>query len=314
MTTATQRRRAQLSRAAEGNIVSANALAREAGIPRSALRALTLAAYGANASDLPKANRAAAKIIAATLADAEPEEKKKKVKKTPKDKAPKDDAPDDDAPTDEDEEDETIDDGEEGGTDEEEAGLPRFLEPAKKKKKASARSLAARISAIEEERIDADIMPDMLRRDLAARGLPTTFSELRDLEIEAEHDVMRAHSRASGTPYASIEPDERQVLDEMARASGFAGGHAEMLKASKAAEALAPGLVRPVGSPEPVTPTASRTPTKAAPQARQAFRGHRKHSLESGSCRVCSQPIAPCTLVLSSADGMACLGCGVEVP
>lgn len=313
MTTATQRRRAQLSRAAEGNIVSANALAREAGIPRSALRALTLAAYGANASDLPKANRAAAKIIAATLADAEPEEKKKKVKKTPKDKAPKDDAPDDDAPTDEDEEDETIDDGEEGGTDEEEAGLPRFLEPAKKKKKASARSLAARLLALEEERIDAS-MPDLLRRDLAARGLPTTFSGLRDLEIEAEHDVMRAHSRASGTPYASIEPDERQVLDEMARASGFAGGHAEMLKASKAAEALAPGLVRPVGSPEPVTPTASRTPTKAAPQARQAFRGHRKHSLESGSCRVCSQPIAPCTLVLSSADGMACLGCGVEVP
>jgi hypothetical protein len=310
MTTATQRRRAQLSRAAEGNIVSANALALEAGIPRSALRALTLAAYGTNATDLPKANRAAAKIIAATLADAEPEEKKKKVKKTPKDKAPKDDAPDDDAPTDEDDEDAVDDDGEEGGTDEEEAGRAPFEKKPKKKK---ARSLAARVLALEEEQIDAD-MPDLLRRDLAARGLPTTFSGLRDLEADAEHAVMRAHSRASGTPYASIEPDERQVLDEMARASGFAGGHAEMLKASRQAEALAPGLVRPVGSPEPVIPTASRTSAQPVPQARQAFRGHRKHSLESGSCRVCTQPIAPCTLVLSSADGMACLGCGVEVP
>jgi hypothetical protein len=284
--------------------------AREAGVPRAAVAAIT------DAMTKPgKGRREAAALLRAA---AEEEERKKKAKKAkkPTEDPPTDDPPTDDPPTDgddddsEDEEDETIDDGEEGGTDEEEAGRAPFEEKPKKKKKASARSLAARISALEEQEVDAS-MTDLDRRCLAARGLPTTFGELRDLEIEAEHGVMRDQVRRVG-PIVDIDPDEREVLDGMARASGFSN-HAAMLKASRQAETLAPGLVRPVGSPEPVTPTASRTPAQTAPQARQAFRGQRKHSLETGSCRVCSQPIAPCMLVLSSADGMACLGCGVEV-
>jgi hypothetical protein len=301
----------QLSRENPRSVLIAGAAARAAGVPRAAVAAIT----GAMTNVTGKGRREAAALLRAA---AEEEERKKKARKAkkPTEDPPADDPPTDDPPTDEDdddsedEEDETIDDGEEGGTDEEESTAPPFEKKPKKKKKAS--SLAARLLALEEQEVDAS-MTDLDRRCLAARGLPTTFGELRDLEADAEHAVMRAHSRASGTPYASIEPDEQAILDGMARASGFTD-HAAMLKASRQAEALAPGLVSPVGSPAPVTPTASRTPTKAAPQARQAFRGHRKHSLESGSCRVCTQPIAPCTLVLSSADGMACLGCGVEVP
>jgi hypothetical protein len=295
----------QLSRENPRSVLIAGAAARAAGVPRAAVAAITDAMTNVTG----KGRREAAALLRAA---AEEEERKKKAKKK-KDAAPADDPPTDDPPTDgddddsEDEEDETIDDGEEGGTDEEEAGRAPFEEKPKKKKKASARSLAARISALEEQEVDAS-MTDLDRRCLAARGLPTTFGELRDLEIEAEHGVMRDQVRRVG-PIVDIDPDEREVLDGMARASGFSN-HAAMLKASKEAQALHPGLVRPDGSFGASAPVAPPQSAPKPPTAR--FSGKRTRTLSSGTCRTCGESIMACTLVLSSTVGMSHLGCGDE--
>jgi hypothetical protein len=289
----------QLARENPRSVLMAGLAAREAGVPRAAVAAITTAMTNVTG----KGRREAAALLRAAAEEEERKKKARKAKKKPADDPPTDDPPTDDPPTDDDED--AIDDEEEGTSDEEETRLPRFLEPAKKKKKA--RSLAARISAIEEERIDAD-MPDMLRRDLAARGLPTHFGALRKLERKAEHAVAIERFRQEG-PIIPIEPDEREVLDGMARASGFSN-HAAMLRASREAQALAPGLVRPVGSFGASAPVAPPQSAPKAPTAR--FSGTRTRTLTSGTCTCCGEPIMALTLVLSSTGGMSHIGCGDE--